>query len=295
MKMLEYETIPCWYEIGFQEKPLAIVVRIAEEIIPSLAKIQLDAPIVKHFFKWGLTTFEPDYTKNFGFDGSLCQKKRENGFVVLECKIPHIRELTGEPCQYCKGTGKEYFVDEERKCLHCKGFGKGYDLNWKRAYAVSATLNLLLSALEFPDVETHLEIPQLMTHSFYTGREMHGGSLGGVFSREFTEWLLSFGANGQALIPEVSDVMQRVYERMLGAQSKYVKYEFSSWVQNGGLVTNCPGDACGLHPDSFESIHKGQGQKYSCHNVDSPMQQLTLFSGLCYLHDRARRELQKAQ
>lgn len=294
MKLLEYETIPCWYEIGFQEKPLAVVIRIAEEIIPFLPRIQSNAPLVKHFLDWGFASFEPDYTKHFGFDESLRFKKRENGFVILECKIPRIRELTGKPCTYCKGSGKDSIgavIGEKRACGHCKGSGKGYELNWTRAYAVSASLATLLSMLEFPDTETKRDIPQLMIHRFYVGRELHGGSLGGVFSPEFTRWLLSFGQNDQFMIPEVDDVMRRVYAKMLGAQNRYTSYEFRSWIQNGGLVTNCPGNACGLHPESWESIESKRGQKYSCHNVDSPMQQLTLFSGLCYLHDRARREL----
>lgn len=55
-------------------------------------------------------------------------------------------------------------------------------------------------------------------------------------------------------------------------------------------MLNCPGNACGIHP----VIHWEEGEngyKFSCHNVDTPMQQLTLLAGLATLHDKARQEM----
>ncbi|MFA6588282.1 MAG: hypothetical protein WCT08_04380 [Patescibacteria group bacterium] len=297
IRMLERESIPCWYEAGFQTEPLAVLIRIAEEIIPTLPIISQENLMVKSFLscKWGFKKFEPDYAGNFGFDNSLQYKGCENGFVVLECQIPRIWELTDLCCEHCKGTGKEDYFGEERKCLYCRGHGKAFKMDWQKAYAISATLSTLFSMLQFPDAETHHAIPQLMVHCFNVSRGLHGGSLGGNFSIEFTEWLLSFGHGGDIPIPEVEEAMQQVYARLFGHLDKYEKYDFRSWIRDGGLVTSCPGNACGLHPESWGSITPKHGYNYACHNVDTSAQQLTLFAGLCYLHDRARRELQSAK
>ena len=66
--------------------------------------------------------------------------------------------------------------------------------------------------------------------------------------------------------------------------------ESSFWVRlkNGRLIMNCPGDACGIHPENWYE-ENDKGYEFNCHNVDSPMQQITLLAGLAALHDEARR------
>ncbi len=60
--------------------------------------------------------------------------------------------------------------------------------------------------------------------------------------------------------------------------------------EKGWLNVQCPGSGCGLCP-SHHGIERGRGYEFDSHNVDSPIQQLTLLAGLAALHDRARREI----
>jgi hypothetical protein len=82
---------------------------------------------------------------------------------------------------------------------------------------------------------------------------------------------------------------------MLGKRDSIVwKYSFRILrLESGGLCIDCPGDACGIHPDTYAEydIKEGRGYKFTCHNVDTPMQQITLIAGLAALHDCTRKEI----
>ena len=70
------------------------------------------------------------------------------------------------------------------------------------------------------------------------------------------------------------------------------KMNTTTWVRdNGWLSIGCSGDRTGLHPSSFGSIGIGRGYQFSCHNVDTSMQQLTLLVGLATLCDKVRKEM----
>jgi len=118
---------------------------------------------------------------------------------------------------------------------------------------------------------------------------MHGGSLSGLYSIPLVKWMSEkVGRN----IPEMVGAMSTAYEHMLGPGSaKYGPFRASVDYEGGWLNVYCPGDACGLNPDSNGLEGDGRGYEFSCHNVDSPAQQLTLLAGLAALHDRVDREL----
>ena len=129
-----------------------------------------------------------------------------------------------------------------------------------------------------------------MTVHTVTIREMQGGSLGGEYSKRLCYWMCLLWDQGKQNIVEMKDAMVVAYNKMLGKDSYN---EHSTWAEiaynNGWLNTSCPGDACGLHPADF-SIERGEGYRFTCHNVDNPMQQITLLAGLAALHDKARKE-----
>jgi hypothetical protein len=117
---------------------------------------------------------------------------------------------------------------------------------------------------------------------------MHGGSLGGMFSIPLVRWLSRVRVNTQ--LEKVENAMKAAYNRMLGYR-RYHRNDFRVWLADnqGWLNISCPGDACGLHPaDHYRSAHK-EGYDFACHNVDSPMQQLTLIAGLAALCDLVRK------
>ena len=175
--------------------------------------------------------------------------------------------------------------------MYCNGDGEEHDYRWHEVYAISASLTILFSIIEYPEIETACQLPQLLVVQTKFGKGSHGGELGGGYGIELCDWLSIFQPNTE--IPEMSDAMKLAYGRMLGREY-FNKRSFKATVayENGWLNVSCPGDACGLHPsDGF--IRAGDGYRFSSHNVDRPAQQLTLLSGLAALHDRERKEMLK--
>ncbi len=86
--------------------------------------------------------------------------------------------------------------------------------------------------------------------------------------------------------------MKKCWDRLFGLKD-YDKWSFRVSVGDGFITIDCPGNACGIHPDHNAGlrIEKDEGYEFTCHNVDSPAQQLTLLAGLAALHDKARKEI----
>ena len=72
-----------------------------------------------------------------------------------------------------------------------------------------------------------------------------------------------------------------------GPLKAFYNESFKAFVQKEArLIIDCPGDACGIHPDIyFEGVGGGS---FGCHNVDQMFQQLSLLAGLSKVHSMAR-------
>jgi len=294
------EDIPCWYELAWDEKKPAIILRAHRDFIETAPIIAPEAHLIKWLMeKFKFQEFIGDLKKNFGFDGSILRNPEvtKNGFLEYLVPLPKIKVETGNRCKDCKGSGKDSFAqsygDDDRRCLYCDGSGKERVCNWQMAHAVSASLNVFFSISRYPKKETSASFPQLMLLDTTTDTDMHGGSLWGEFSVPLTKWLASLYQGGNTPIPEISQATKIAYGHMFNGLRSFDVYDFRAYVGNdkGGLVFDCPGDACGIHPAGWH-IDEG-GYKFSCHNVDSSAQQITLLAGLAALHDRARKEMNK--
>jgi len=146
------------------------------------------------------------------------------------------------------------------------------------------------------EIETSAPFPQLLTVETITHNDMHGGSLGGMYSVPLTSWLASkvtdLPERHVYVIPEMEKAMKTAYYHML-SRGPLDDHSFSAHIayRGGWLNVSCPGNACGLHPSHSRSPDEGRGYEFSCHNVDSPAQQFTLLAGLAALHNRVRKEL----
>lgn len=296
IRLITHENIRCWYELSWQEKPAAIIFSIRKEVIAGLDFSLSEAPIVKSLAKeFKLSEFRADFGENIGFenaDGKALFHNigEENGFIRFSLPIPKLKKYIEKKCDWCKGSGRDPNFGND-KCPSCSGTGKKHEIDWKTAYAISASFNVLLSWLSFEETDTASPFPQLLTVNLTTQKGMHGGSLGGSISIPMEKWLASFvGASNDQYVslPEISKAMRVAYEKMLGLQDRFER--FQSWVRDGGFVADCPGDACGINPNHWD-IGENRGYNFSCHNVDTPMQQITLLAGLAALHDKARREI----
>lgn len=290
IKFLTRENIPCWYELSWRKTKPAIILRVHKDFIKNTDSIRDEVPIVvslKEEFKFA--SFVGNFDGNFGFDNAFIRRGEKEEFVEFVVEIPRIKDYTGK-CKRCNGTGED--KELSMHCIHCGGEGKEYEFNWKLAYTISANFTVFSTFLRFPEKETSSSLIQLMTVQTITQQSSHGGSLGGDFSVPLCSWMDSLREKEESDIVEMVEAMQTVYRVMFGRLKPYRKWDFRAWVayEGGWLNTSCPGDACGLHPQHM-GPEKGQGYQFECHNVDNPMQQLTLIASLAALHDKARKEM----
>lgn len=288
-KMLTRENIPCWYDLFWQVNPPTIGIRIHKDFIRDTEPVSDNDPIVKHFkHEFSFSSFIGDFDKGFGFNNVFIRDKQADEFVDFLVKIPIIKKPTGKSCDHCNGSGEDSLLHHE--CLWCNGKGKEYFYDWDLAYLISASFTVFFNLLEFLKEETSASILQLLVVRTMTQRDAHGGSLSGMFSIPLCKWLGNIFQAKDTSIPEMISAMQVTYGYMSGELKEYEKHDFRAYAHDwkGWLNVSCPGNACGLHP--LRGTEVDRGYNFSCHNVDSPIQQITLLAGLAALNDRTRRE-----
>lgn len=292
-----YRISPCWYEISWHEiLPPAIVLRIHDDFIEQIREKKLNFGKALHVMKFkkefGFRTFAEDFDNDFGFNEILLNKGKVGGFTEFFVNFPKVRKETEETCDYCKESGENELLG--RECLHCEGSGKEHIYDWKPAYAISASLNVFFSLSCFLEKETIAKFPQLMTVNLATHRDMHGGSLSGECGIPLAEWMKGRGKDGKddVMLPEVTNATRSAYYHMFGPSDREIEdmHHFRAYTRDGCFYISCPGDRCGLHPNE-RNRGDNMGHIFSCHNVDTPMQQITLLAGLAALHDKARKEM----
>jgi len=293
IKNIICDVLPCWYEFSWREiLPPAIILRVHKDFIEETRerKINFENPMI-----WGLKqqfkfeSFVGDFDKDFGFNGVFLRKGEAGEFIEFIIPIPKVKKEGGH-CDSCGGSGKnEELLHGE--CLMCFGSGKKYVYNWKTPRAISASLNIFSTLASFPERETQAKFPQLMTVNVATREGMHGGSLSGECSIPFAKWAEKFYRGERNFVPEVLEAMKSSYHHMFGL-SEFEVHDFYAHMNNGFFFTSCPGNACGLHATS-QRLQEDRGYEFSCHNIDTPMQQITLLAGLAALHDKARKEMKK--
>ncbi len=254
-KMIIHENVPCWSELLYQESPPSIGLRIHKEFIES-NKVDFEkAPIVKFLAEnLKIPAFSQNFNGNIGFGGILKHKGEKDGFIEFMAEIPQVKKKTNKKCTDCKGTGKRKY-DHDEKCLFCDGTGREWTMDWKEAYAISASFSVLTGWLRFCEIETSATYPQLLTVLTITQQDMHGGSLSGDISIPMHNWLKSFGERVE--LTGMIRAMKIVYDKMYGLTNSN-QYHFNAYTASGRFIANCPGDACGLHPsDWYENKDQG--------------------------------------
>lgn len=293
--MLNYEDIARWFTLTINAKSGFPCIRIYDDV---LANLKTFRPEVVASIRTNLGLSElrfvyqekPDETFGFGnglrrIDSDLAEQ------TTYELNLPVINKFTNEVCKECKGTKKANWGSY---CPYCSGSGREHTIVWDEAFALSASIAMLAEMLEFACGEQRLKPPdekQLLILNFYVAKGMHGGSIGGRFSPHFISKLKSYGDG--AHFDVASEAMIKVYRHMWKSRRPnkkdydYDKSRTKAW-QNlpGNLLLDVPGDACGIHPSPHVyEIRNEEGIEFTCHNVDSPLQQLTLLTGLAAMCD----------
>lgn len=289
MRVLIEEDFPCWYELSWQEKKPAIILRIHEDFIKDFKPTSESSVLVRHFMEeFKFTDFAGNLNSDFGFNKALKFVKEKNDFSEFLIELPVVRKKASKTCSLCNGSGESSFLEEN--CLSCNGSGKQDTYNWQPTDEISASLSMLLSKLKLFERKTSASFPQLLTVQTVTQRSQNGGALGGTYGVSLCKWLrsLEVGIPLSEVVQAIKTAYSHMFAGLRGSDENNLKAYLNT--EAGSLIINCPGNSCGLHPSDW-CIEEGQGYHFSSHNVDTSMQQLTLLSGLAALHDKARKEI----
>ncbi|MGD0977303.1 MAG: hypothetical protein ABR875_03355 [Minisyncoccia bacterium] len=289
-KHLVKDIMPCWYELSWKDdkKKPAINIRVHKDFVRQTKEIPADAPVIEEYRrKFGLGEFCTDMNKGFGFEGAFLKESESDEFVVWSGKLPKIRKDETRECHYCKGSGKDIFMDDI--CHSCDGTGHEHKIDWHDADAFSASYSIFSMLSEYPEEMTRSSAHQLMTVETYLRQGMGGAAICGIYGIDLVKWLSSKVGN---TLDEMIKAMMNAYGHMWELKP-FDRHDFNSWVayEGGWLNVHCPGNACGLNPSHSSGPDRGRGYQFSCHNVDSTLQQITLLAGLAALHDQARKEI----
>lgn len=286
------ENLPCWYDLSWDKERKAIIFRIHKEMVENIKSYFTDNNRLIKIYKEELSfeEFGMDFSGDFGFEKVFKLTESRGDFICFLIKIRSM-EITERQCFSCKGTGEGLFEGE--KCFQCNGKGKEEIYDIKPFRAISATFSVLFRYLDSPKIKTSSILPQLMTVETVTKLGDHGGSLSGEFSLLLADYLRSFASEDDRVhIPEMIEVMKDAYEQMNPKGSYLFDNKFQAYIRDksGFFVASCPGDRTDIYTDSAD-LYPNTGYKFYCHNVDSPIQQITFLTGLAALSDKARREI----
>lgn len=279
---------PCWYEIGLNKSTGAFVLRVHKDFVKGMRAVPENLGAITAIKKeYGFSIFHGSIgfrDEYFGFDKSFLNKGIINEFFELEAELPSIIKK-GNKCSNCNDGKKQ----SGERCLYCEGCGFIIKCDWEKSFSISASLSMFFSLVNFPEYVIDYDRNQLIAVQSMAEKTAHGGSFRMSFSAPFALWLRE---NKEKVCDIALGAMVKSYRKMneLGLTS-VDEYHFRVSAENGKLIMNCPGDACGLQPEDFSdwSVEK-MGYVSGCHNVDTPLQQFTLFSGVFALHDEARKD-----
>jgi hypothetical protein len=265
------KTLPAWYELGFTEKGKSLLVSVSPSSYQSLiSRISADLPVVAPLREeFGLPAFVPPTVEHWGF-GPIVQRAPEiqPEWVTWQCPLP----------QFVPSTPKG------RRDLEA-------EVDWPKLWSVAATLHILFAALYGIKDKGSCPKAQLLECALTPG---HGLGQCGIWvgvSPALRRWL-SQQPQGTAH-PILGAVMQTAYKQMYGlkklsAHDQRTIYALTQ--QPGVIMFQTIGDACDLGSGGRWELDQAEGYLLSPHNVDSPLQQLTLLMGAAAMYQLARHD-----
>jgi hypothetical protein len=292
-KLLTHEDIPRWYTLTIDQQTGFPCFRIYNEILESMT-VLYDPRFIEHFrstFKLNRDDFHfhDPIRKFFGFGEGVEKIDDRDNQSTYRLNLPVTFVQTDEPCGRCEGT-KQY-LDHEKGCPYCKNSGLQSKVDWLAARALTISANILSNQLRFADDLKRSFVPdrkQLLTLVLVSKPGRGGSEIGGDFSPSFIE-KISLRERGFFLPAE--EAMIRVHDHMspqkiretIGYERRFFRVEQQL---SGNLFIHGTGDRSFIHPLSgLRPLRPNEGYTYASHNVDIPIQQLTLLTGLAAVCD----------
>jgi hypothetical protein len=233
-----------------------IVIRVPKTVGRKVPVISASAPEIKgraDNFGFDPDSFTGDVTKSFGFREAFKHVEADNYF-----------EFVGEIPRGKSGKYKETGV--------------------KKAQHLLVSIDLLLRHLNYREIDLPSTPSQLMYADVAFKSSSPGYTCGivGAYSKQMAEWF-----NRQPSLGVVKRAMKVVYERLSGTRP----HPNVSLRTSGRLGLHCTSGRPGLHPGENVASSSG-GYQFTTHNIDTPLQMLTLLAGLGALHDRVKEDVE---
>lgn len=257
-----------WYALSFKQgRPPAIEVAVWEPYIDRLCELFRKHRGITHLMEtWGFESFEPNLRQGFGFNGAMRTTRIRSGYVRLKAPLIHAEYATAVSFGVLLGT-----------------------LSWLHAHAED---------LFVKEPAGDPDRLQLMTLEcgVVKERSMHAAPLGGWVSPAFADWVDRIHTE-RSRIPVIEEAMWRAWNAISAYRVRKERgpnpfMGFSSrFGENGSFFLSCLGNACDISTTEWWEREAGMGHELGCHNLDSPIQQLSLLAGLAALHDIADNEI----
>lgn len=262
---IDEEDLPRWYGLSFRKgekkSPPSVIVSIREKCAEALVPILRDCWMVEAYREEFGLFYEPDLSRGFGFDEAMTLDGNSNDYLHLALRLDGKRNLRA-------------------MCLSCSLLFAS--MRW----APNIRLGCDPNSLQLLSVEMRL-LDQDDGYAFASA------PMGGEIAPSLKQWMARKHKD-EKTHRHIVHAMLSAYaslhpgERLRG----FGLYGFESYFwQDGRFTLQCPGNACdiGAYPDM--NHERDKGLQFSCHNLDTPLQQLTLFAGLSALHDLAAKDL----
>jgi len=163
--------------------------------------------------------------------------------------------------------------------------------DWDSAYRLSATLHVVAFAYQFRDPKPNpMGTQQLATFALACQPEMHGAELSLTLSPVARQWIVAnCGRSKKMALEAMITTYRRMWPDYFREDEQFRLHGFraESRYENKQFILDVPGDACGIYIDGME-LDDGPGWNFNSHNVDSPIQQLSLLAGICSILYRIR-------
>ena len=246
----------------------------------------------------------------FGLGQTMAVEGNDGGFWRLRSAIPEGMVFGDQPCPSCRGSKLDQDIlrsfDRETDCNACAGSGLIATKQTGLSRQLADNLCLLFDvvrvlAYNCPEPVVN-DRPMLMF--LCTGNEGYGHqTVSGYYTRYLADYLegVLAGQTAEDLADATSRQMYRVFNRLFyGSYTPryYRLFEFPVRIESGNgcfgqeklvFLVQVPGvNGCNVYTDSGPSMlyppaTEEQVLSLTCHNVDTPDQQIALIAGLAYL------------
>lgn len=247
----------------------------------------------------------------FGLGQTMVLEDKSGEFWRFRAVIPEGMIYSDKVCPACHGSKidqkrlADYFITME--CGSCAGSGLKATKQFGLAYELANNISLLLDIVWLLEYNCPEKIdnqrPMLMF--LQTGIEGYGKQfIGGYFTQALSDYLQAKITNQTAeqLTSEISQRMYLAFNLMVYGRHELRyqdEYDFLTHLCGASnekllLVVQVHGvNGCSVYSDDGLCVltpakHEEDVFSLTCHNIDTPIQQISLIVGLAYLCGSAR-------